>query len=218
MNRSQKYPLQLDVTLGQETYTPRALFNTNLDKLERPYAWYVFLTTAISRVKERQLFSFKMELGLAGEQSKAREFQVAYHELIGEFIPIWSGQIANSSHVNGYEYFVKDYAIPKSFFVKYFSLQSTAALGTRRIFAKQEATLFIGDREEVGKTSAFNRLGVQREFYGFGGVGVKFVALNALIEGHPFGDQSLLILPAKAVMYSLQSRGLCIVALKIYIR
>ncbi|TVZ52150.1 lipid A deacylase LpxR family protein [Dokdonia sp. Hel_I_53] len=201
---SELYPVQFDLTIGQETYTPRELFDTNFDRLERPYAGYLFLKSAISRASKSELFSLALELGLAGEQSKARVFQISYHKLIGEFIPVWSGQIANSSHLNTYGFYVKDLTVPNSNLLKNFSLASTLALGTRRIFVRQEALVFIGNRERIGCTSAFNRLGSNREFYGFGGVGIEYVALNALIEGHPFNDSSPFTLPVESRVLSFK--------------
>ena len=40
--RTPDSPLQLDLTLGQDTYTPRELFETDFNRLERPYAGYLF--------------------------------------------------------------------------------------------------------------------------------------------------------------------------------
>lgn len=188
-------PVQLDLTLGQETYTPRELFETNFDRLERPYAGYLFVNGGVSKGSLTQLFRIDAEVGLAGPQSLAGEVQVAYHKLIREFIPVWSGEIANSIHINSYGTYAKDFLIPNSNLFKNFALQSTAALGTRRIFARQEALLYLGKRDAIGYSSAFNRLSATEEFYGFVGTGVEYVLLNALIQGHPWGDDSPFTLP-----------------------
>ncbi len=193
--RTPDSPLQLDLTLGQDTYTPRELFETDFNRLERPYAGYLFLNGGVSKGSLDQLFRIDAEIGLAGSQSLAGEFQIAYHTFIREFIPSWSGEIGNSVHINGYGTYVKDFVIPNSNLFKNFALQSTAALGTRRIFARQEALLYIGKRDAVVYSSAFNRLGNTEEFYGFAGIGVEYVLLNALIQGHPWGDNSPFTLP-----------------------
>nr|WP_162533586.1 lipid A deacylase LpxR family protein [Dokdonia sp. Dokd-P16] len=199
------YPLQLDVTLGQETYTPRELFETNFDFFERPYAGYLFVKGSVSKAQEDVLFKIDTELGLAGEQSKAGDIQVGYHELINEFIPVWEGEIGNSVHFNSFGTFVKDYQLEKSNLFKNVALQSTVALGTRRVFARQEALLYIGNRDVVASSSAFGRLGGKHEFYGFAGVGAEYVFLNALIEGHPFGDYSPFTLPIVSTILSFKS-------------
>lgn len=195
-------PLQLDLRLGQETYTPRELFEFDFDLLERPYAGYLFVSGSLSKGSKSELFKIEAELGLAGEQSLAGETQVAYHKLINAFIPVWSGEIANSVHINSYGTYVKDFVIPKSNLFKNFALQSTAALGTRRVFARQEGLLYVGKRDVVAHSSAFNRLGKQFEFYGFGGVGLEYVFLNALIQGHPWGDNSPFTLPIVRTIFS----------------
>ncbi|WP_339849800.1 lipid A deacylase LpxR family protein [uncultured Dokdonia sp.] len=200
-----EYPLQLDIMLGQETYTPRELFETNFDFFERPYAGYLFVRGSVSKAQEDVLFKIDAELGLAGEQSKAGDIQVAYHELINEFIPVWEGEIGNSVHFNGFGTFVKDYRLENSNLFKNVALQSTVALGTRRVFARQEALLYIGNRDVVASSSAFGRLGGKHEFYGFAGVGAEYVFLNALIEGHPFGDDSPFTLPIVSTVLSFKS-------------
>lgn len=203
--RTEEFPLQLDFTLGQETYTPRELFEIAFDRLERPYAGYLFLKSRLTKANEDELFSLSLDLGLAGEQSIAGDFQVEYHKFINEFIPVWSGEIGNSFHLNTYGSYVKDFVIPNSNLFKNLTLQSTVALGTRQIFARQEALLFIGKREVVGHSSAFNRLGSEEEFYGFVGAGAEYVNLNALIQGHPWGDDSPFTLPIVSAVFSLKA-------------
>lgn len=201
------FPIQLDLVLGQETYTPRELFETDFDRLERPYAGYVFVSGTLSKGSAQSAFSIKGEVGLAGEQSQAGNIQVAYHELINEFIPVWAGEIANSVHINGYGSYVRDFKLENSNLFKNFALQSTAAIGTRRIFARQEALLFAGKRDEIGASSAFNRLGGAEEFYVFGGAGIEYVYLNALIQGHPWGDDSPFTLPIVSTIISFKAGG-----------
>lgn len=205
LRSQEEFSVQLDLTLGQETYTPRELFETNFDFLERPYAGYLFLRGRLSQGKADRLFAIDAEVGLAGEQSYAGKIQVAYHELINEFIPVWAGEIGNSVHINGYGSYVRDYQIPNSNLFKNIALQSTVALGTRRIFARQEALVFIGKRDAVGASSAFNRLGNREEFYGFAGGGVEYVYLNALIQGHPWGDDSPFTLPITSAVFSFKA-------------
>jgi len=184
--------LQLDFVLGQETYTPRELFKTDFNVLERPYAGYLFFSGAITRVKTSNLWELKAEIGLAGPQSLAGEAQVAYHKLINEFIPSWSGEIANSIHFNGYGSYVKSFQKESAVF---FDIHSSAAFGTRQVFANQEATLFVGNRDAIRQSSFYNRIGAKNEFYGYAGLSFRVVSLNALIQGNPLGDDSPFTLP-----------------------
>jgi hypothetical protein len=190
LSRSPKHPIQLRFTLGQETYTPRELFESNFDVLERPYAGYLFGSFQISKASEKSIFKLEGEVGLAGPQSLAGKFQVAYHELINEFIPVWEGEIANSVHVNLKSQFVRDFKIQKSNLLSNVSLVSEIAIGTKTVYAEQGALAYFGKRAPTGLTSAFGRLGDSPEFYGFAGFSYRYVLHNALISGHPFGDSS----------------------------
>ncbi|MFT6601275.1 MAG: hypothetical protein ACJAZZ_000393 [Dokdonia donghaensis] len=200
-------PLQYDIIIGQETYTPRELFVENFDSLERPYAGYLFARFNLTKAQGNSLYAVGFEIGLAGEQSGARTLQLNYHNLIGAFMPVWSGQIANSTHINFYGSYVKDYVISNSNLFKNAALQSSVAIGSRRMYARQEALLYIGDRAQVSASSAYGRVGNTTEFYGVGGVGVEYVVLNALIEGNPLGDSSPFTLPAVPVVFSFKAGG-----------
>lgn len=190
LKRSLDFPIQLRFEIGQETYTPRELFETNFDLLERPYAGYLFGALQVSRASANSIFTLEGEFGLSGPQSLAGDFQVAYHELINEFIPVWEGEIANSFHVNTQAQFIRDFTIQKSNLLSYVTLVSEISLGTKSVYAQQGAVAYIGKRAETGNTSAFGRLGDAPEFYGFAGVSYAYVLHNALISGHPFGDDS----------------------------
>lgn len=190
LSRNEQFPIQLKFSLGQETYTPRELFESDFDLLERPYAGYLFGSLQISKASENSIFKLEGEVGLAGPQSLAGKFQVTYHELINEFIPVWEGEIANSVHVNLKSQFVRDFKIQKSNLLSYVSLISEVAVGTKAVYAQQGAIAYFGKRAATGTTSAFGRLGNLPELYGFAGMSYKYVVHNALISGHPFGDTS----------------------------
>lgn len=190
LSRTEQFPIQLKFSLGQETYTPRELFESNFDLLERPYAGYLFGSLQISKASENSIFKLEGEVGLAGPQSLAGKFQIAYHELINSFIPVWEGEIANSMHVNMKSQFVGDFKIQKSNLLTHVSLVSEIAIGTKSVYAQQGALAYFGKRAATGTTSAFGRLGDAPEFYGFVGASYRYVLHNALIAGHPFGDSS----------------------------
>lgn len=194
--RSKEAPIQLDLKLGQETYTPRELFERNFDLLERPYAGYLFVSGLVSKVEKSHIWTLQGEFGLAGPQSLAGNFQIKYHELINTFIPVWEGEIANSVHLNFQGKYTTIMDLNSSYLLKHISLQSTASLGTRLSFVDQEVRTFIGKRSSLATSSAFDRIGGEREFYGYVGVAYRYVINNALIEGHPFGDDSPFTLDA----------------------
>lgn len=194
--REEDASIQLDVRLGQETYTPRELFERDFDLLERPYAGYLFISGLVSKVKKSHIWSLQGEFGLAGPQSLAGDFQIKYHELIDTFIPVWEGEIVNSFHVNFQGKYIKNVALDASYLFKNVSLQSIVSIGTRSTFVEQEVKTYIGKRSSLATSSAFNRIGNEPEFYGYVGFAYRYVVNNALIEGHPFGDDSPFTLDA----------------------
>lgn len=198
-------PLQLSLELGQQTFTPRELFESDFDLLERPYAGYLFTKAWLSRASAVSVWELGAELGLAGPQSQAGAFQVAYHKLINEFIPVWAGEIANSVHVNTEASYYKDVKIARSNVLSYLTWQSKVALGTRSSFVQQGVFLYLGDRAAAYESSAFGRLGQVSEFYGFSGLSLKYVINNALVEGHPFGDDSPFTLSAVPFVWQWDS-------------
>lgn len=203
--REQDAPVQLDVRLGQETYTPRELFERDFNLFERPYAGYLFISGQLSKVKKSQIWSLQAEFGLAGPQSLAGDIQVAYHELIDTFIPVWEGQIANSAHVNFQGNFISNIDLNQSYLFKNISLQSSVSFGTRLSYLEQGIKAYIGKRSSVATSSAFNRIGSAKEFYGYAGLAYRYVINNALIEGHPFGDNSPFTLDAIASIGRFES-------------
>ena len=189
-NKGEDTPIQLDLRLGQETYTPRELFERDFDLLERPYAGYLFVSGMVSKVQKSHMWTLQGELGLAGPQSLAGDFQIKYHKIIDTFIPFWEGEIANSVHLNFKGTYSADISLDAAYWLKDIFLKSTVSLGTRLTFLEQEVRAFIGKRSSLATSSAFNRIGSEREFYGYIGIAYRYVINNALIEGHPLGDDS----------------------------
>ncbi len=194
--KSKDAPIQLDVRLGQETYTPRELFERNFDLLERPYAGYLFVSGQVSKVEKKHIWVLQGEFGLAGPQSLAGDIQIAYHELIDTFIPVWEGQIANSVHINFKGSYAVDLHIDTTAIFKDIALISTASLGTRLSYAEQEVRTFVGKRSPIATSSVYNRIGNNHELYGYIGIAYRYVINNALIEGNPLGDNSPFTLDA----------------------
>lgn len=203
--RGKDTPIQLDLRLGQETYTPRELFERNFDLLERPYAGYLFISGQLSKTEKSHLWSLQGEFGLAGPQSLAGDIQIAYHKLIDTFIPVWEGQIANSVHFNFRGSYAADIHLDRDALFKDFALVSTVSLGTRLSYVEQEVRAFIGKRASIATSTAFNRIGNTREFYGYVGIAYRYLINNALIEGNPLGDDSPFTLEALSSIGKLKS-------------
>ncbi len=198
-------PLQVSLQIGQQTFTPRELFESDFDLLERPYAGYLFTKATLSRASAVSVWQLGAELGWAGPQSQAGAFQVAYHELINEFIPVWAGEIANSFHLNTEASYYKDIKVRRSNLLSYLTWHSKVALGTRSSFLQQGLWVYLGNRAVAHESSAFGRIGQESEFYGFSGLSLKYVINNALVEGHPFGDDSPFTLKAVPLVWQWDS-------------
>jgi len=186
-NNTADASLQLDVFVGQLIHTPKDLLSTNLDDFERPYAGYLYTSAAVSQARRSHMWIVSGEFGFAGPLSLVGNIQVEFHKLINRPIPTWVGEIENSIHVNTYGDYVKSFQKKAIFFV---DLHSRTAFGTRQIFVEQQATLFFGSRSAINKSSFYNKIDSVPELYGYGGVYYRSVGLNALIQGHPWGDNS----------------------------
>ena len=183
---------QLDITIGQEVYTPSLTGSTNTVNFDRPYAGFAGLTTTWSiSAKKNQLFKTEVLIGIAGVNSGAGGLQRWYHRLINAQSPLYTGEVANSFHLNAYFSYVKEWDIVKKPFGFTLAIIPNLAFGSRDIFIEPETVLYFGRRNNVAKSIAYNRIGsTDREIYFALRASYRNVLYNGLIEGNLFGDNS----------------------------
>ena len=180
--------LLLNVTLGNETYTPKNLTSFNNRDFDRPYAGWLFFNFEIGRIKHKSALFIALESGITGEESLAGKLQTRFHELLRiESMPTWADEIAFNWLFNLKLNQIQEFKINKSS-----SLQNRigASLGSKDTFIKNEVYYFIGKFNDFKNSSRINQITskTSNEFYGFASVGYKYVLLNSLIQGSPFSN------------------------------
>lgn len=82
---------------------------------------------------------------------------------------------------------------PNNFSV-YLGLRSKLALGTKDIYAQPEFIAHFGGRQAMASSMAYNGIGsTEMEVFFTLHMGYRFVAHNALLEGHVFADNSVFL-------------------------
>lgn len=181
--------LQLNIALGNETYTPENLTSFSTRDFDRPYAGWLFGKMEIGKIKQQTALFFAVELGITGEESLAGKLQIALHEFLNiDIRPTWADEIAfkwlfniKSSYVNSFRLNTKT------------SIQNhlKGSLGTKDSYISNDISYFFGRFNNFQNSSRINLVDVNRkkEFFGFISAGYKYVALNALIQGSKFNNK-----------------------------
>lgn len=194
---------QFDIGLSQQVYTPSNTESELLEDYDRPYAAFTGLTLSYGAANSRWLYSGAVQFGQAGPDSGAGGFQRWYHTaIVISEPPAWVGEIDNSFHINSYVSVIREWELDVNPFGIRFAPSLNAAAGTKDVYIEPEVALHFGRRNALHESSAYCRLGsVQREIYFTLKASYRFVSYNALIEGHPSGDDSPLVFgPEKGVM------------------
>lgn len=181
--------LQLNITVGNETYTPENLTSFDNRDFDRPYAGWLFGKVELGRIKQKSALFLALESGITGEESLAGTLQIAFHELLNiDSRPTWADEIAFSlmfnlkvSHVNNFKLNTKS------------SIQNrvNSSIGNKDIFLGNDISYFFGNFNDFQNSSRLNLVDMnnRKEFFGFISAGYKYVALNSLIQGSPFSDR-----------------------------
>lgn len=184
-----KNNLQLNVTLGNETYTPSNLTSFNSQNFDRPYAGWLFLNFEIGNVRHQSAFFISLESGITGKQSLAGKIQTKFHELLNiESMPTWVDEIAFK-----WLYNIKIRQVHELLLNKNNSVQNqfSASLGNKDVFVANDIHYFVGKFNNFQNSSRLNQVTTKAssEVYGFFSAGYKYVFLNSLIQGSPFSNK-----------------------------
>ena len=175
--------LQLNVTLGNETYTPKNLSDFDTRLFDRPFAGWLFLKTELAKVNTKNALFVAVEAGITGEESLAGKLQTWYHDFIGiDDNPTWYQEIEFKYLFNAKAKYIIETPISKKQ-----SLQNigSISIGTKDIYIQYGLDYYFGTFNLLQNTS---RLGlvdntIQNEFYGYLGLAYKYVGHNTLIQG-----------------------------------
>ncbi len=178
--KAEKGQLQLEFLLSNETYTPTNLRSTNVLKFDRPYAGWSSLTSSLKQVKEHQSHTFAFEFGLTGQLSGAGQMQTWWHTALGIDRPTWTQEISNKFLINLKSLHLYNFNLTKHSAILY-KLQRV--LGLKDISLENNVSLYIGLINPFASSVRSGVVSVSKEFYGHIGLGYKYVAHNALIQG-----------------------------------
>lgn len=195
---------QLMFSVSQEIFTPSNTKTTNIVELDRPYAGFLGFTAGWSYTKNSYDIETNVMIGLAGKSSGAGNFHRWYHKALEvPQPPTWVYEVENSFHLNFYSRFTREWQLVNGDFGVFMAVQPKFAIGTKDIYAQPEFITFFGKRNLMGSTSAFNKLGSgDRELFFTLRTGYRWVAHNAMLEGHLFGDNSpFLVNPNAGFIY-----------------
>lgn len=193
---------QYELGLTQQVYTPSDTESEDLSEFDRPYAAFTGLALRYSAANSKWFYQAGAELGQAGPNSGAGGFQRWYHNaIVISPPPAWVGEIDNSFHATAYASVFREWEwVPNPFGIR-IAPGIHAAAGTRDVYVEPELAMHFGRRNPLHQSIAYDRLGsLQREIYFTLKASYRLVWYNALIEGHPSGDDSPLVFePEKQV-------------------
>ena len=183
--------LQVNLTLGNETYTPTNLFSTNVADYDRPYAGWFFLKAELANVQDSKALFFGLEGGITGDEALSGKLQNFIHRGLNiDDGTTWTEQIEFKVLVN----IKAKYLINKNI-NKYhaFNYVIESSLGTKDIFIENGLGYYFGRFNNLKSSS---RIGIinktkENEFFGFVNFGYKYVAHNTLIQGGLLHDDVL---------------------------
>lgn len=181
-NKKDNNSIQINITLGNETYTPTNLQSIDSRDFDRPYAGWLFGGFEIVRIKNNSALAIGLEAGITGEEALSGEIQTSAHEFFNIDIPTWTEQIEFKVLVNLKAEYVLNKKIDKS---QAFQYVAESSLGTKDIFLTNSLTYSFGRLNEFNKSSRNRFIDVSntKEFFGFFTLGHKLVLHNTLIQG-----------------------------------
>ena len=197
--------------IGQEIFTAYSVRNKDPQKIDRPFAGYLFVKAAMSYLyKNEQKLSFAINLGVIGPASGAERFQRNYHSLFAFARPNgWQYQISNLLVINA----SGSYSLPilkspgenRSFDL---TADSYANLGTAFNGAGAGLMLRTGALEKLFQSESYNaRISSKEktefernnELFFYTKPMLNYVLYNASIEGSLFNNPQGLEIRQKIV-------------------
>ena len=185
------------ISLNHRIFTPRYVWQTNVEDFDRPYAGQLSVTGSLSYYDKRSATEVGLELGLMGKASLAEPIQVGWHKTFGMGKPEgWAYQINNSPIINGY--FKYAHLLVRAGNVQILS-ESNAAAGTAFIYGRQDVVIRLGKFKDINESVQYGaNLGAKKkksknthETIIFGAIGPEYVLYNSTIEGNIIGKPSV---------------------------
>lgn len=206
-SKTQNNKLQLNITVGNETYTPENLTSFDNRNFDRPYAGWFFGKIELGKIKEKSAIFLALESGVTGEESLSGKLQIALHEFLNiDSRPTWADEIAYKWLFNFKTSLVNDFNINKK---NAFQNRVNASFGSKDIFVGNDVYYFFGNFNNLQNSSRLNLVDSKRtkEFFGFISAGYKYVLLNTLIQGSPFNSRDPFTAIATNHLFKLSTGG-----------
>ncbi len=179
---------QLNISIGNETYTPKNLTSFDKNDLDRPYAGWLFGKVELGKLKEKSAFFVALESGITGEEALSGKLQIALHEFLNiDSRPTWVDEIAYKWLFNVKMLQLNEFITgTKTSFINQFS----ASLGSKDTYIGNDIFYFFGKQNKLNNSVRINALvrDGSKEFFGFVSGGYRYVVLNTLIQGSPFNS------------------------------
>ncbi|GAB5398891.1 MAG: hypothetical protein Aureis2KO_04760 [Aureisphaera sp.] len=182
--------------IQQEIYTPSDLLETDIKRLDRPYAGFIGISNGIMLTNNKRMYDASFLFGFSGPLSNAERLQSYFHESAAEDsrVATWEGQIKNSLHANVYLQYVREWKLEPNPFSVHFALNPMGALGTKDIYLQQDVAFYFGKRNSMNTSAAYNQLGAfAKELFFAVRVGYRYIFHDALLEGNIVEDFSVFL-------------------------
>jgi len=199
--------LQLNITVGNETYTPKNLTSFDNRDFDRPYAGWLFGKIELVRVKEQSALFIAIESGITGRESLAGKLQIALHKLLNiDSRPTWADEIAYKWLVNTKTAYINNFKLNAKSSIQN---QINASLGSKDTYISNDISYFFGRLNNFQNSTRLNLVDVNqtKEFFGFISAGYKYLALNALIQGSHSNSEDPFTSIAQRHIFQLSTGG-----------
>ncbi len=207
LKKKQNEKLQLNISFGNETFTPSNLNSFNVNDLDRPYAGWLFAKIELAKIKPKSALFLAVEPGITGEESLAGKLQIAFHDLLNiDSKPTWVDEIAYKWLFNFKVSQVNDFQLNAW---SNFQNEVNLSIGSKDTFLKNNVYVFLGKINTFQNSSRIAAIAPSnsKEFFGFLGGGYKYVLLNTLIQGSPFNSNDPFTTIAENHVFNLKIGG-----------
>ena len=190
LNKTPNNKLQLNLTIGNETYTPENLNSFNTNDFDRPFAGWLFGKIEVASVKKKNTFFIAFETGITGKESLSGKLQIAIHDFFNIDNPTWAEEIAFKWLVNIKANYLITVAENKNNAVLW---NIGSSLGSKDVFAESGIQYYFGKFNDLQNSSRFGMIDKTKanEFFGSLSFRYKYVVHNTLIQGSVFKEDVL---------------------------
>ncbi len=205
-DKKEENNLQLNVTFGNETYTPKNLSSFDVNDFDRPFAGWLFAGFELGQIKEHSAFFIGFETGITGKESLSGKLQTTFHNLFRIDDPTWIEEIEFKWLFNIKAHYFLNWQLDTNDSIIF---EISPTLGGKDVFIENNVHFYFGRYNNLRNSS---RLGIidktnKNEFFGNISIGYKYVAHNTLIEGSIVNDDVLFTTDASSNILKLNIGG-----------